>query len=83
MSRTRNDFLESMAPLTSRSSGASVKLYEERLKPGIENVRRSSTALHELVDAAEKIINEKFARDPQSTYTNKKDFSEEISVELD
>jgi hypothetical protein len=81
MSRSRNDFLESMASLTSCSSGASVKLYEERLKPGIENFR-SPTTLQELVDAAEKIINEKFSYDPRSTYAYKKD-SEEISVELD
>jgi hypothetical protein len=82
MSRSRNDFLASMASLTSCSSGASVKFYEERLKPGIENVRRSPTTLQELVDAAEKIINEEFARNPQSTYTYKKG-SEEISAELD
>ena len=81
MSRSRNDLLEFTGSLTSCSSRASVKLYEERLKPGIENVR-SPTTLQELVDAAEKIINEKFAYDLQSTYTYKKD-SEEISVELD
>ena len=40
------------------------------------------TTLQELADAAEKIINEKFAYDPRSTYTYRKD-SEEISVELD
>ena len=81
MSRSRNDFLEFMGSLSSCSSRASVKLYEERLKPGIENVR-CPTTLQELADAAEKIINEKFAYDPRSTYTYRKD-SEEISVELD
>lgn len=83
MSHSRNDSLESTASaLTSCSSEALVKLYEEKLKPGINAVRKSRTPLQELVDAAEKIINEKFAPDSRSTYKYKKD-SEEISVELD
>jgi len=79
MSGSRNDSLASMA---SCSSETSVKFYEEILKPSIENVRMSPTTLQELVDTAEKIINEEFAANPQSTYTYRRD-SEEISVELD
>ena len=83
MSHSRNDSLESTgSSLTSCSSEASVELYEERLKPGIDTVRKSLTTLQELVGAAEKIINEKFAPDSQSTYKYIKD-SGEISVELD
>ncbi|KAF8076872.1 hypothetical protein FPV67DRAFT_1472998 [Lyophyllum atratum] len=83
MSHSRSDSLQSAAStLTSCSSDASVEIYEERLKPRIDAVSKSLTSLRELVDAAEKIINEKFAPDSRSTYTYKKD-SEEISVELD
>ncbi|KAF8076873.1 hypothetical protein FPV67DRAFT_436472, partial [Lyophyllum atratum] len=82
MSHSKNDSLECTAStLTSCSSDASVEIYEERLKPRIDAVSKSLTSLQELVDAAEKIINEKFAPDSRSTYTYKKD-SEEISVEL-
>jgi hypothetical protein len=83
MSLSRNDSLRSAASsLTSCSSEASVKLYEERLKPGIDTFRKSQATLQELVGAAENIINEKFAPDSRSTYKYKKD-SVEICVELD
>jgi hypothetical protein len=84
MSHSRNDSLESAAStLTSCSSEASIELYEERLKPGIDAIRnsKSRTPLQELVGDAEKIIGEKFAPDPRSTYTYKNK-SEEVSVEL-
>jgi hypothetical protein len=77
--------LESIASsLTSCSSEASIELYEERLKPGIDAIRnlKSRAPLQELVSDAEKIIDEKFAPDPRSTYKYKKG-SEEISVKLD
>ena len=81
MSGSRNDSLASVAScLTSRSSEASVKFYEEILKPSIENTRMSPTTLQALVD--KKLVNEKFAANPQSTYTYRRD-CEEISVELD
>jgi hypothetical protein len=63
MSQSRNDSLESSAStLTSYSSEASVKLYEKRLKPGIDAIRnlKSETSLQELACDAEKIIEEKF-----------------------
>lgn len=83
MSHSRNDSLESTAStLTSCSSDASVELYKERLKPGIDAVKESRAPLQDLVGAAEKIISERFAPDSRSTYKYKKD-SEEISVELD
>ncbi|KXN89302.1 hypothetical protein AN958_05806 [Leucoagaricus sp. SymC.cos] len=83
MSHSRNDFSEFKAStLTSCSSEASVELYEEKLKPGIDVVRKSRVPLQELAGAAEKIINEIFVPDPSSTYKYKKN-SEEISVELD
>jgi hypothetical protein len=85
MSHSRNDALESAASiLISCSSEAAVKLYEERLKPGIDAITnsRSQVPLQELVGDAEKMIGEKFALDPRSTYKYKKD-SNEISVKLD
>jgi hypothetical protein len=85
MSHSRNDALESASSiLTSCSSEAAVKLYEERLKPGIDAITNSESRvpLKELVGNAEKMIGEKFAPDPRSTYKYKKD-SYEISVKLD
>ncbi|KAG5649626.1 hypothetical protein H0H81_002791 [Sphagnurus paluster] len=86
MAHSRNDSLESMAStlstLTSCSSDASVELYQEVLKPGIDAVTNGDTPLANLVSAAEGIINEIFAPDSRRTYKYTKD-SEEISVELD
>ncbi|KDR73281.1 hypothetical protein GALMADRAFT_251878 [Galerina marginata CBS 339.88] len=58
-------------PLTSLSSEASVKLYEEQLKPKINTIKSSNASLPSLVDAAEKIIREVFqaAPDPMRTFT--------------
>ncbi|KIM46724.1 hypothetical protein M413DRAFT_261455 [Hebeloma cylindrosporum] len=84
MSRSRNEVLVSVASsLTSCSSEASLELYEKRLKPSIETIRMSPTGLQGLVATAEKIIDEKFSPDPQSTYTYKEFDAEGISVELD
>ncbi|KAF8874716.1 hypothetical protein CPB84DRAFT_1829331 [Gymnopilus junonius] len=74
--------MSTVSTLTSCSSEASVELYEERLKPGIDALKNSCTPLRELVGAAEKIIHEKFTPDAGSTYKYKKD-SKEISVGLD
>ena len=83
MSHSRNDSLESTASsLTSCSSEASVELYEERLKPGIDTFKKSRTTFQELVSAAEITINDKFAPDSRSTYKYRKG-SGEISVGLD
>jgi hypothetical protein len=73
--------MSTASTLISCSSDAAVELYEERLKPGIDTIRKSQTSLQELISAAEKII-EKFAPESRSTFKYKKD-SEEISVELD
>ncbi|KAF8867688.1 hypothetical protein CPB84DRAFT_1970401 [Gymnopilus junonius] len=62
--------------------GSFGQFYEERLKPGINALRKSQTPLEELVGAAEKIIHKKFTPDSRSTYNYKKD-SREISVGLD
>jgi hypothetical protein len=67
-----------MASHTSTSSESSVEYYKRKLKPRIEAIRESLVPLHELVGAAEKIINEKFAPDSQSTFT-----LADISVQLD
>ncbi|KAF8157166.1 hypothetical protein B0H34DRAFT_808436 [Crassisporium funariophilum] len=78
-----DDSLESLgSALTSCSSQASVKIYEEKLKPVIDAVRNSKTPLEELVNAAQKIVTEKFAPDSRSTYTYEKG-SERLSVRLD
>jgi hypothetical protein len=74
--------MSTASTLISCSSDAAVELYEERLKPGIDTIRKSQTPLHELVGAAETIIGEKFALDSRSTFKYKKD-SEEVSVKLD
>jgi len=84
MAHNRNDSLDSTASLTSLtsiSSRASVETYES-LKEEIASIEQSQIDLQELVDAAEKIMKEKFAPAPQSTYTYKKG-SETISVKLD
>jgi hypothetical protein len=82
MSHRRSNSLAST--LTSCSSEASVEFYEKRLKPGIEAIRnlKSRAPLQELVGEAGKIIDEKFAPDPRSTYKYQKG-SDEISVKLD
>ncbi|KAF8157162.1 hypothetical protein B0H34DRAFT_712525, partial [Crassisporium funariophilum] len=78
-----DDSLESLgSALTSCSSQASVKIYEEKLKSIIDAVRNSKTPLGELVNAAQKIVTEKFAPDSRSTYTYEKG-SERLSVRLD
>ncbi|KAF4611198.1 hypothetical protein D9613_007133 [Agrocybe pediades] len=83
MSRNRNASLATITPtLTSCSSDASVQFYEERLKTSIDSIQESRTPLQDLVDAAEKIVNEAFVPDSRSTYRYKND-SFEISVRLD
>jgi hypothetical protein len=82
MSHGRNDSLESTASIISCSSEASVEFYERKLKPIIDTVRNSQKSLQELVDTAEKIINEKFAHNSQSTFKYKKG-SVGTSVQLD
>jgi len=86
MSHSRNDSQESSTSSTtshiSTSSESSVQFYEQTLKPTIDAVSKSRVPLQELVDAAEKIINEKFAPDSQSTFTHKTS-STNISVQLD
>jgi hypothetical protein len=71
-----------MASIISCSSEVSVEFYERKLKPIIDTVRNSQKSLQELVDTAEKIINEKFAHDPRSTFKPTKG-SVGTSVELD
>jgi len=81
MSHNRSDseqFSTSSSSFTSISSEDSRKFYETKLKPRIQVVSESAVSLHELVDAAEKIINENFAPDSQSTFTHA-----DISVQLD
>ncbi|KXN86444.1 hypothetical protein AN958_10100 [Leucoagaricus sp. SymC.cos] len=68
--------------LTSLSSEASVELYENKLRPTIDTISKSDVTLQELVDAAEKIVNERFASDSKSTFKYKKG-DDEISVQLD
>jgi len=80
MAHNRNDSLDSLSSLTSISSRTSIETYES-LKEEITDVEQSLIDLQELVDAAEKVLNEKFAPEPQSTYTYKKE-SETISVNL-
>ena len=86
MSRSRNEVLESTASdslsLTSGSSDAFVAFYEERLWPQIDTISKSLVPLSEMVDAAEKIINEKFASDSRSRFRYMMG-SETISVKLD
>jgi len=84
MSHNRNDSLDSitsLSSLTSISSRASVETYES-LKDEIADVEHSQADLQELVRDAEKIINEKFAPDPQHTYTYQKG-NKTVSVNLD
>ena len=81
MSHNRSDseqFSTSSSYFTSISSDDSREYYEEKLKPRIQVVTESAVSLHELVDAAEKIINEKFAHDSESAFTYA-----DISVQLD
>ena len=68
--------------LTLLSSEASVEYYENRLKPHIDTIKKSNIILQELVDAAEKIINNKSTPDSKSTFKYKKG-DDEISVQLD
>ncbi|KAF8157155.1 hypothetical protein B0H34DRAFT_798460 [Crassisporium funariophilum] len=78
-----DESLESMgSALTSCSLQAAVKIYVKRLKPVIDAVRNSKIPLEELVNAAQKIVTEKFAPDSRSTYTYEKG-SERLSVRLD
>ncbi|KAF8956807.1 hypothetical protein BDZ97DRAFT_1737811 [Flammula alnicola] len=84
MAHNQNDSLNSLSSLTSvttLSSRASVKAYEE-LKEYIAGIEQGQIKLPELVDAAEKIVSEKFAPHPQKTYVYKK-ASEKVSVNLD
>jgi len=78
-----SDSLDSTtSSLTSLSSESSVELYEIRIKPSLVAIQNSDATLQELVDAAEKIVNETFALDPKSTYKYQND-GDEISVRLD
>ncbi|KAF8157156.1 hypothetical protein B0H34DRAFT_712505, partial [Crassisporium funariophilum] len=78
-----DDSLESLgSALTSCSSQASVKIYEEKLKSIIDAVRNSKTPLGELVNAAQRILTERFTPDSRSTYTYEKG-TERLSVRLD
>jgi hypothetical protein len=78
---TRNDYLDSLSSLTSLSSEASVELYKARIKPGIDVISKSQATLQELANAAEKVVNEKFALDCRSIFKYTKD-SNEMSVKL-
>ncbi|TDL22561.1 hypothetical protein BD410DRAFT_748283 [Rickenella mellea] len=78
MAHNRNDSLRSLTSISSRSS---VETYES-LKEEITAVERSQIELQELVTAAEKVVKDKLAPNPQSTYTYKK-ASDKISVKLD
>lgn len=69
-------------PLTSCSLESSVEFYEEKLKPGIEEIGRSGVSLQDLAIQAETLITETFEPDSRSIYRYKSD-STEISVELD
>jgi len=71
-------FSTSSSSFHSISSEDSRKFYEITLKPRIQVVTESAVSLHELVNAAEKIINEKFAPDSRSDFTHA-----DISVALD
>ncbi|KAF4613468.1 hypothetical protein D9613_007421 [Agrocybe pediades] len=83
MSDRRNDSLQSAASiLTSFSSEHSAELYEGVIKPATESIEKSDTSLQDLVDAAEKIIKEKFTPDPRSTYAYTKG-RKKTSVQLD
>jgi hypothetical protein len=70
-----------MTSLISHSSEASVEFYNDRIKSETDVVTKSRAPLQEVVNAAEKIINEKFAPDCRSIFRYTKD-SEEISVKL-
>ncbi|KIM40821.1 hypothetical protein M413DRAFT_27957 [Hebeloma cylindrosporum] len=70
-----------MSDLTSIFSinpDSSVEYYKQRLKPIIDAAIQDPVPLDELVDAAEKIINENFAPNPQSIFKHAG-----ISVQLD
>lgn len=68
--------------LTSCSSQASVKFYEEKLKPELDAIRKTCVPLQELVVQAKKMINEILAPHPRHIFRYKKNFAE-ICVELD
>ena len=77
----RDDSLGSVSSLTSISSRASVETYES-LKEEIISIEQSEIDLPELVDEAEKIINEKFTPTLEKVFTYKKG-SETITIDLD
>ncbi|KAG5635140.1 hypothetical protein H0H81_012328, partial [Sphagnurus paluster] len=81
MVQNRSYFLDPLSSLISTSSRASVETYKS-LKEGITRVEQSQIDPQELVDAAEKLIKEKFAPDLRSTFAYKEG-SETISVKLD
>jgi hypothetical protein len=74
--------MSSASSLTSISSRASVEIYNETLKEEIISIEQSQIDLSELVDAAEKVISEKFTPSLQRVYTYKKE-SEKTSIDLD
>ena len=83
MAHARNDSKGSISSLRSLSSRASVETYES-LKEDIINIEQSQIDLQNLIDTAEKIVEEKLTPSPKKTYTctNLKG-SEPISIDLD
>ena len=83
MAHTRNDFLGSVSSLTSISSRASVETYES-LKEEIINIEQSEIDLPALLDAANKIIDEKFTPTNEKAFKYKKNSKDkESSINLD
>ena len=73
--------MASVSSLTSISSRASIETYES-LKKQITCIEQSQIDLQELVDAAERVVSEKFTSALQRVYTCKKG-SETTSINLD
>lgn len=63
--------MASVSSLTSISSHASVETYQS-LKERIISIEQSQIDLPDLVDAAEKVVSEKFTPALQRVYTYKK-----------
>ena len=76
MAHARSDALDSVSSLTSISSHDFVETYES-LKKEIIAIQQSQIDLPELVDAADKIVGEKFTPAPEGFFLQKgirKDF---------
>lgn len=67
--------------LLSISSRASVETYES-LKEDIINIEQSQIDLQKLIDAAEKIVEEKFTPSPEKVFEHRKG-SDSTSIDLD